>query len=191
MIPRTIKNISNTVSFPDSDSGASINVMPLSTLKKVGIPKEWIVKSLIGIMGFQGDKQKSLGYVIVDLVVAPIRTATKFHIIDAQTNYHMIAGHSWMHRCTVIPSSYHQCLKGVWSRKKVTVAASKKPFEVHEAHLSDVVYFTELEEIASTVVSKPRGVKITKWEDIKNDDDDEASSSKRYLPAAIVLDQER
>jgi hypothetical protein len=204
-LPRTIKDESNAISFSDSDrrithphnrplyvtarvngvelkrafmdGGASINIMPMSTLKKVGIPENRIVKSLIGITGFQGDKKESLGYVIVDLAVGPIRTATKFHIIDAQTNYQIILGRSWMHRFAVIPSSYHQCLKAIWAGKKVTVAASDRPFEVCEAHLSDSVYFTEMEETPTAVVARPVGVKLPKWEDIKNEG--EASASKR------------
>jgi hypothetical protein len=159
------------------DGGASINIMPMSTLLKVGIPEERIVKSLIGITGFQGDKKESLGYVIVDLAVGPIRTATKFHIIDAQTNYHIILGRSWMHRFAVIPSSYHQCLKAIWAGKKVTVAASDRPFEVSEAHLSDSVYFTEMEEKPSAVVARPSGVKLPKWENIK--DEGAATMGKR------------
>ena len=163
------------------DGGASINIMPLSTLKKIGLAEDRMIKSFIAITGFQGDRKDSLGYVIVDLAVGPIRAATKFHVIDAHTNYHIILGRSWMHRYAAVPSSYHQCLKGIWAGKKVTIGASEKPFEVSEAHLSDAVYFTELQESACAIVAKPKGVKIPKWEDIK--DDNGTSSSKRNSPA--------
>lgn len=72
------------------DGGAPINIMPLSTLKKIGIPEDWIMKSLIGITGVQGNKKESFAYVTVDLTIGPIRATIKFHIINAQTNYHLI-----------------------------------------------------------------------------------------------------
>lgn len=94
-----------------------------------------------------------------------------------------------MHRFATVVSSYHQCLKGIWAGKKVTIGASERSFEVHEAHLSDAVYITELEESVSAVISRPRRVKIPKWADIKNDDgvfaskqnpaDDNASSPRK------------
>lgn len=76
-----------------------------------------------------------------------------------------------MHRYAVVPSSYHQCLKGIWAGKRVTVRASEKPFDVHEAHLADAVYFTELGENSQAIVAKPRGVKLLRWEDIRHESD--------------------
>lgn len=74
------------------DGGASINLMPLTTFRAIGIPENRIVKAPIAITGFGGDKKESLGYVVVDLVVGPIRAATKFHIIEADPIYHIILG---------------------------------------------------------------------------------------------------
>lgn len=74
------------------DDGASINLMPLSTFKMAGIPKNRIVKNPIAITGFGGDKRESLGYVVVDLIVGAIHSTTKFHLINADPNYHIILG---------------------------------------------------------------------------------------------------
>ena len=86
-----------------------------------------------------------------------------------------------MHRYGAVPSSYHQCVKAKWGKKTVTIQATERPFEIHEAHYSDAIYFTELavEEVPTT--SKPRGVKIPRWEDIKDDKEPMAESSKRAM----------
>lgn len=151
------------------DGGASINLMQLSTFKKLEILENRIVKSPIMITGFKGEKRQSLGYVVVDLEVGAIRSTTKFHLINADLNYQIILGRSWMHKYAVVPSSYHQCLKGVWVSKEVSVGTSESPFNSHEAHLSDAVYFTEMGEAAQAITSKPHEVKISKWDDIKEE----------------------
>ena len=63
----------------------------------------------------------------------------------------------------------------------MTIQATERPFEIHEAHYSDAIYFTELavEEVPTTY--KPRGVKIPRWEDIKDDKEPKAESSKRAM----------
>lgn len=88
-IPRTIRDESNLVTFSDADrkvpyphyrplymtscvngtelkhmfldGGASINLIPLSTFKKLEIQKNRIVESPITITSFWGDKRQSLG----------------------------------------------------------------------------------------------------------------------------------
>ena len=163
------------------DSGASINIMTRATLEKAGISEERIVKQPIVITGFGGERRVTIGCVTVDLAVGEIRSATKFHIIDSEANYHIILGRTWMHRYGAVPSSYHQCVKAKWGKKTVTIQATERPFEIHEAHYSDAIYFTELavEEVPTT--SKPRGVKIPRWEDIKDDKEPMTESSKRAM----------
>lgn len=204
-VPRTIRDESNLVTFSESDrrvkfphtrplfvtayvngaelrraffdGGASINIMPYSTFKKLEIPENRVVESSIAITGFGGERKESAGYVVVDLAVGPIRAATKFHLIDAQTNYHIILGRRWMYKYAVIPSSYHQCLKGIWAEKQVTVGASDRPFDSTEAHMTDAVYFSELAEEGEVIYAKPVSIRIPRWEDISAGEG--ASASKR------------
>lgn len=114
-VPRTIRDESNSVTFFDADrrvpyphnrslyvtsfvngmelkrtfldGGASINLMPLSTFKNLEIKENQIVESPITITRFKRDRRQSLGYVVVDLEVGAICSATKFHLINADPNY--------------------------------------------------------------------------------------------------------
>ncbi|KAI8561398.1 hypothetical protein RHMOL_Rhmol04G0336200 [Rhododendron molle] len=56
-------------------------------------------------------------------------------------------------------------------------------FDTSEAHLSDAVYFSELGEVSQAVTARPRNVKILKWEDIKNE---QQETREREPPAAEV-----
>lgn len=130
-VPQTIRDESNSITFTDADKRvpflhnrplyvtacvnsvelkcvflydrASINLMPLSTFKMAGIPENRIVKNPIAITGFGGDKRESLGYVVVDLIVGAICSMTKFHLINADPNYHIILGCNWMHKYAIVP----------------------------------------------------------------------------------------
>lgn len=51
-------------------SGSSLNIMPLFMPETVRIPRERIAKQLVG----------------------PARAAKRFHIVDAQTLYHLLMG---------------------------------------------------------------------------------------------------
>lgn len=60
------------------------------------MPQENIMRQLIE-PSFGGDRTYTIGFVYLDLMVGPIRTAHQFHIIDAQTSYHLLLGQPWMH----------------------------------------------------------------------------------------------
>ncbi len=59
------------------DGGASINLMPLPTFKKLEIPEDRVVRSPITITGFGGDRKRSLGSVVVNCHVHDFK-----HIIN-------------------------------------------------------------------------------------------------------------
>ena len=65
----------------------------------------------ITVTGFGDEKKDTKGHVVVDLAVGEIRSATKFRVIEADTNCHVILGRAWMHRYGAISSSYHRCVK--------------------------------------------------------------------------------
>ncbi|KAF5934594.1 hypothetical protein HYC85_030765 [Camellia sinensis] len=53
-------------------------------------------------------------------------------------------------------------------KRTVTINASEKPFRVEEAHYSDAVFFTELSTNETPRTGKVVGVKLPKWEDIRD-----------------------
>lgn len=88
------------------DPWSSLNILPLSMLEAMGIPRDHVVDQLIEVSGFS--------------VVGPIPTSTLFHIIDARTSYQLLFGRLWIHKHCIVPSTYHQRLKERLKRKKST-----------------------------------------------------------------------
>ncbi|XP_028118785.1 uncharacterized protein LOC114316318 [Camellia sinensis] len=93
------------------DGRASINIITTDTFVNAGIPESKMVRQPITITRFGGEKKVTKGHIVLDLAVDEIHSTTKFHVIEADTNYHMILGRAWMHRYGAIPSSYHQYVK--------------------------------------------------------------------------------
>lgn len=57
------------------DPGSSINIIFLSTLDAVGVPKYKIIHQPIEVSSFRGHKTHTLGFVNPDLTVGSIRAA--------------------------------------------------------------------------------------------------------------------
>ena len=67
------------------DGKVSIDVMPISTFRHIGILNEDMVKPPITIYGFRGDKKKSVSYVLCGLDTGEILFMVMFHVIDIET----------------------------------------------------------------------------------------------------------
>lgn len=101
--------------------------MPLLRLEAVGIPRDHVVEQPIEVSGLGGNAFFTLGYVNADFVMGLLKTATRFHVIDARTTYYFLLNRLWSID-RIVPSSYYQCLKANWRGKKLIVNESEAPF---------------------------------------------------------------
>ncbi|XP_059635301.1 uncharacterized protein LOC132277464 [Cornus florida] len=149
------------------ENGSSINIMPWATFQKAGLPQDCLVKEAIEVYGFGNESYQTLGYVNVDLVVSRFRAPTKFHVIKADTSYHVLFRRAWIHRFGIVASTYHQCFKGILGNKVVMVPCSDKPFAKHKAHFIEALFFDELddedEEAEAHIIRTP----LPKWEEVQ------------------------
>mgnify|MGYP000911897260 CR=1 FL=1 len=159
------------------DGGASLNIMPFTTFNAACIPETKLIPQSIDITGFENDTRKSLGHVTILLTLGKFSALAKFHVINADTSYHLLIGRAWMHKFGIVPSTYHQCMKGHikkhdGKKKVITIHGTKRPFSNHEAYMADAEFFDELveEEIGLSPPNHPHGVPIPKWEDAKEED---------------------
>ena len=74
------------------DTGASLNLIPASTLEAVGIPLSRIAGAPIEVFGFAGIHECTIGSIQLVLKVGPIVAFTKFHVIDSPVSYHALLG---------------------------------------------------------------------------------------------------
>lgn len=85
--------------------GSSLNIIPLSTLWVVGVPQDGIIVQPMEVSGFGGNAMYTLAFINFNLTVGPMRTGTRFNIIDAHTLYHLLLERPWIHRHNRSPVS--------------------------------------------------------------------------------------
>uniref|UniRef100_A0A2N9H521 Uncharacterized protein n=1 Tax=Fagus sylvatica TaxID=28930 RepID=A0A2N9H521_FAGSY len=106
------------------DTGSCLNLIPLSTLQAANVPQQKI----------QGSPME----------VGPIVALTRFHVVNAETPYHVLLGRPWLHKHKLVSSTYHQCVKGRLNGKPIRIAANSCPFDQTEAHFVEAALYDDL-----------------------------------------------
>ncbi|KAL0345812.1 UNVERIFIED_CONTAM: hypothetical protein Sradi_4412500 [Sesamum radiatum] len=99
------------------DGGSAVNIMPKTTIKKLGITSEDLSHSRLTIQGFNQGTQRAVGMTRLDLTVGELKASTLFHVIDTRTSYKMLLGSPWLHENGVVPSTLHQFFKYIKMEK--------------------------------------------------------------------------
>ncbi|KAH0746046.1 hypothetical protein KY285_007703 [Solanum tuberosum] len=136
------------------DGGSGINILPICTMKELGISTEDLTDSRLMIQGFNQGGQRSIGTVKIDLTIGELQSSVWLHVIDAKTSYNSFLGRLWVHENKVIPSTYHQCLKCYEDGVVKRIIVDDNPFTEAEAHFADAKFYlkkysTKVDNIAS------------------------------------------
>ena len=109
------------------------------------------------VTGFGGRGEYTAGHIQLWLKVGPIASLARFHVIRTEVSYHVLLGRPWLHKHRLVPSTYHQCVKGRLNGKMIRVAANPSPFEQTEAHLVETMFYDQWAPSGENMVAKPRG----------------------------------
>ncbi|XP_074297863.1 uncharacterized protein LOC141628655 [Silene latifolia] len=93
------------------DTGSSVNLIMLETLKTMGFDKENLIKKYVPLVGFSGETAHSVGEITIPTYIEGVNKLVRYLIIEGPTTYNVILGRSWLHQMKAVPSTYHQCLK--------------------------------------------------------------------------------
>ena len=74
------------------DTGAFVNLIPLSTLKAVGISERKIQGCPMEVIGFEGRGEYIVGHIQLWLKVGPIAFLARFHVVKMEISYHVLLG---------------------------------------------------------------------------------------------------
>ena len=151
------------------DTGASENLIPLSTLQAAGILERNIQGCLMEVTGFRGRGEYIAGHIQLWLKEGPIASLARFHMVKTEVSYNVLLGRPWLHKHWLVPSTYHQCVKGRLNGRMIYIAANPSLFKQVEAHLVETMFYDQWAPSGESSVSKPRGIFIPKWEDIHSD----------------------
>jgi hypothetical protein len=93
------------------DDGSAVNILPLKTMKELGIPMDELFPSHLMIQSFNPGGQNTIGKIRLAIHMEDMKFNAFFHVIDAKTTYNMLLGRPWIHENGIISSTFHQCFK--------------------------------------------------------------------------------
>ncbi|KAL4278757.1 hypothetical protein GQ457_03G028250 [Hibiscus cannabinus] len=103
------------------DNGSALNVLPMTTLKKLPIDSTHMKAYQNTVRAFDGTQRDVLGKITVPLLIGPAEYEVDFVVMDIKPTYSCLLGRPWIHAAGAVPSTLHQKLKFVIDGKLVTV----------------------------------------------------------------------
>ena len=137
-----------------ADTGASLNLIALSTLKAIGLTSRRILRTPMERTGLGGAAESTEGYVQLALRVGPIVALTRFHVINSEVSYHVLLGRLWLHKHHLIPFTYHQCVKGKLNGSLARIPANHNSFSQGEVNFVETMFYDKLEPDDETPTSR-------------------------------------
>ena len=137
------------------DTGAFVNLIPLSTLQAAGISERKVQGCPMEVTGFGGRGEYIVGHIQLWLKVGLIASLAHFHVVRTEISYHVLLGRPWLHNHRLVPSIYHQCVKGRLNGGMIRIAANPSPFEQAEAYLVQTMFYDQWAPSGESSVSKP------------------------------------
>ncbi|XP_074313760.1 uncharacterized protein LOC141648953 [Silene latifolia] len=93
------------------DTGSSVNLIMLETLKNMGYSEKDLVQKAVPLVGFSGETKQSLGEIVIPTFAGGMNKQVRYLVIDGPSTYIVILGRPWIHEMKAVPSMYHQSLK--------------------------------------------------------------------------------
>ncbi|KAL0381298.1 UNVERIFIED_CONTAM: hypothetical protein Sangu_0194100 [Sesamum angustifolium] len=87
------------------DGGFVFNILPLRTMKELGISMDKLTNSRLMIQGFNQGGQRAIGIARMNLLMDDTFSIALFHVIDAKTSYNMFLGRPWLENDVVLSPS--------------------------------------------------------------------------------------
>ncbi|KAL4362504.1 hypothetical protein GQ457_04G022400 [Hibiscus cannabinus] len=152
------------------DNGSALNVLPMTTLKKLPIDSTHMKAYQNTVRAFDGTRREVLGKITVSLLIGPTEYEVDFVVMDIKPTYSCLLGRPWIHAADAVPSTLHQKLKFVIDGKLVTVQGEE---DIIASVVTDTPYiemdenavectFRSLELVSATFVEENREVRRPK-----------------------------
>lgn len=93
------------------DGGSSLNVCPLHTLEKIGIPESELRPAPFAVRAYDNSRREVLGLFTLPLTVGPTISEVEFTVLDIPSSYSLLLGRPWYHPLGAVPSTVHQIIK--------------------------------------------------------------------------------
>ncbi|KHN34546.1 hypothetical protein glysoja_045108, partial [Glycine soja] len=98
---------SKTLSKVFVDGGAILDIMSLTTLKKLGKRQRELITTNMKMTNFTRGATPALGVLVVDIMVGPKTMYSTFFIVDANPTYYVLLERDWIHFSQFVPFILH------------------------------------------------------------------------------------
>ena len=86
-------------------------------------------------------------------------------MINSNVSYHILLGRSWLHKHCLIPSTYHQRVKGRLNGRPIRIPASSNPFSQGEVNFVETVFYNELVPDDESPIPRTSGAPVLEKEE--------------------------
>ncbi|XP_075080350.1 uncharacterized protein LOC142165868 [Nicotiana tabacum] len=93
------------------DRGSSLNICPLTTLKRLGKGLHAIRMRSINVKAFAGSQRATDGEINLSLQMGPTWFDVEFQVLDISTTYNLLLGQPWIHAARAVALTLHQPVK--------------------------------------------------------------------------------
>ncbi|XP_070034650.1 uncharacterized protein [Nicotiana tomentosiformis] len=104
-----------TVQFEDKfiarvliDGGSSLNICPLTTLKRLDKGLHEIRMGSMNVKAFDGSQRTTIGEINLDLQMGPTWFDVEFQVLDISATYNLLLGRPWIYAAGEVTSTLHQ-----------------------------------------------------------------------------------
>jgi hypothetical protein len=111
------------------DTGAAVNIMPYSVLRRLRRSTKDLTKTNITLSDFNGQASEPQGILNVDLIVGSKTVQTSFFIVSSKSTYTVLLRRDCIHANCCIPSMMHQC-RTQWDGDEVEVVHADDSIEI-------------------------------------------------------------
>ncbi|XP_070049814.1 uncharacterized protein [Nicotiana tomentosiformis] len=103
------------------DGGSSLNICPLTTLKRLGKGLYEIRMGSMNVKAFDGSQRATIGEINLNLQMGPTWFDVEFQVLDISATYNLLLGRPWIHVVGVVASTLHQAMKFEWNHQEVII----------------------------------------------------------------------
>jgi predicted aspartyl protease len=89
------------------DGGACVNILPCTTLKRLGYTEGELMKTNMTLCWFSGEASEAKGIILKELTVGSKIVSMTFFIVDVRGRYNALLGRVWIHTNGCVPSMLH------------------------------------------------------------------------------------
>ncbi|XP_070041152.1 uncharacterized protein [Nicotiana tomentosiformis] len=103
------------------DRGSSLNIPPLTTLKRLGIGIPEIRLGRMNVKVFDESQKATIGEIDLSLKIGPTIFDAELQVLDISGTYNLLLGRPWIHMAGAVASTLHQVVKFELNHQEVVV----------------------------------------------------------------------